>query len=63
MTRNGRIVLAIVFSIMWGCELLADLRPFPGIWWTHKQAMDYGGIAFVAIFLLQILLQILRRGG
>ena len=55
MTRHGFIVLAIVFSIVWGLELLADLRPFAGIWWTHKQARDYGGIAFLAIFLLLFL--------
>jgi len=45
------LILVGVFVIMWSLELLADLHPFPGIWWTHRQAMDYGGLVFVGLFL------------
>ena len=30
-------------------ELLADFRPSPVIWWTHKEAMDYGGLVLIAL--------------
>ena len=36
-------------------ELLADFHPLPGIWWTHKQAMDYGGLALVALVIWLVL--------
>jgi hypothetical protein len=41
------IFLAVV--AVTGVELLADFRPFRWIWWTHKQAMDFGGLALVAL--------------
>jgi hypothetical protein len=43
------IILLIALAIVSGLELLADFRPFPGIWWTHGQAMDYGGLAIIAL--------------
>jgi hypothetical protein len=32
-------------------KLLADFHPLPGIWWTHKQAMDFGGFAIIAVVI------------
>jgi hypothetical protein len=38
------LILAVV--MVTGLEILGDLR-LPWIWWTHKQAMDVGGLAIV----------------
>ena len=54
-SRAGLVFLAVTFAIVWSLELLADFRPFPGIWWTHRQAMDYGGMVFAGVFLLVFL--------
>jgi len=45
-------ILLILLVVIAGLKLLADFHPFPGIWWTHKEAMDYGGLAFIAVFIL-----------
>jgi hypothetical protein len=45
-------ILLILIAVITGLELLADFHPFPGIWWTHKEAMDYGGLAFIAVVIL-----------
>jgi len=45
------IVLIIFLAIIWGLELLADVHAFPAIWWTHHQAMAYGGVAFIGLVL------------
>jgi hypothetical protein len=56
---NLRILLLLIFVVivvMMALELLADFHPLPGIWWTHKQAMDFGGLAIIALviwFLIQ----------
>ncbi len=42
-------LLLIVVVVITALELLADFHPFPGVWWTHKQAMDYGGLALIAL--------------
>jgi hypothetical protein len=57
MSRRGLILLLICLAIVWGLELLADLHLFPGIWWTHAQAMNYGGWAFIGVALLVLLLR------
>ena len=54
--RYGLLILVIAVSAL---EVLADLRPFAGIWWTHKEAMDYGGLAVIAVASLLLL----RRGN
>jgi len=43
------VLLLIIVGVITALELLADFHPFPGIWWTHKQAMDYGGLALIAV--------------
>jgi hypothetical protein len=51
--KTGRperyILLLIIVVVITAPELLADFRPFPGIWWTHRQAMDYGGLVLIAV--------------
>lgn len=43
------VILLIIVVVTTALELLADFHPFPGIWWTHKQAMDYGGLTLIAV--------------
>ena len=43
------VPLLIVVVVMIALELLADFHPFSGIWWTHKQAHDFGGLALIAV--------------
>jgi hypothetical protein len=49
------MILLILLAVVWGRELLADVHPFPGIWWTHKEAMDCGGLAFIAVSILLLI--------
>lgn len=48
-------ILLILIVVITGLELLGEFHPFPGIWWTHKEAMDYGGLAFIAIAILLLM--------
>jgi hypothetical protein len=48
-------ILLILIVVITGLELLADFRSFAGIWWTHKEAMDYGGLAFIAVAILLLM--------
>jgi hypothetical protein len=46
-----------VIVVMTALELLADFHPLPGIWWTHKQAMDFGGFAIIALLIWFLMLE------
>jgi hypothetical protein len=49
--RIGLLLIFIVVSVITALELLADFHPLPGIWWTHKRTMDYGGMALIALVI------------
>jgi hypothetical protein len=56
---NMRILLLLIFVVivvMTALELLADFHPLPGIWWTHKQAMDFGGLAIIVLVIWFLML-------
>jgi hypothetical protein len=44
-------LIFVVIVVMMAFKLLADFHPLPGIWWTHKQAMDFGGFAIIAVVI------------
>jgi hypothetical protein len=44
-------LIFVVIVVMMALKLLADVHPLPGIWWTHKQAMDFGGFAIIAVVI------------
>ena len=46
--RTKYVTLAVALAAVWGLELVADFR-VPGVWWSHSEAMGYGGVAFVAL--------------
>ena len=46
--RTKYVTLVVALAVVWGLELLADFR-VPGVWWSHAQAMGYGGLALVAL--------------
>jgi hypothetical protein len=48
--------LLILIVIITGLELLAYFNPFPGIWWTHKEAMHYGRWALTAVVIFFLLM-------
>jgi hypothetical protein len=49
-TRNVLLIF-VVLVVTTALELLADFHPLPGIWWTHKQAMDFGGLAIIGLVI------------
>jgi hypothetical protein len=56
---NKRILPLLIFVVvvvMMAFELLADFHPLPGTWWTHKQAMDFGGFAIIALVIWFLML-------
>lgn len=46
------VPLLVIVAVMMALELLADYHPFPGIWWTHTQAHDFGGLALIVVVIL-----------
>jgi hypothetical protein len=44
-------LIIVIVVVMTALELLADFHPLPGVWWTHKQAMDFGGLAVIAVVI------------
>lgn len=49
---NLRIILLLIFAVVvvtTALELLADY--YPGVWWTHKQAMNFGGLAVIGLVI------------
>ena len=53
-----RVRLLLIFAavvVITVLELLADFHPLPAIWWSHRQAMDYGGLALVALVIWLVL--------
>jgi hypothetical protein len=56
---NKQIFPWLIFAVlvvMMALKLLADFQPLPGIWWTHKQAMDFGGFAIIALVIWFLML-------
>ena len=56
---NKQIFPWLIFAVlvvMMALKLLADFHPFPGIWWTHKQARDFGGFAVIALVIWFLML-------
>jgi hypothetical protein len=56
--RRWVMRILLIFAavvVITALELFADFHPLPGIWWTHKQAMDYGGLALVALVIWLVL--------
>jgi hypothetical protein len=51
------LIVVLAVGIVWTFELLADFRPFQWVFWTHKQAMDLGGLGFIAVALWAVLLR------
>ena len=52
MTERTRyVVLLVALAIVWRFEFSPDLHPG----WTFDEAMNYGGLAFVAVYLLLFL--------
>jgi len=49
------LVVLLALVIVTALELLGDLHPFRWVFWTHKQAMDYGGLAFLAVMVWALL--------
>lgn len=48
-----RILLLLIFAVvvvMTALELLADYHP--GVWWTHKQAHIFGGLAVIGLVIV-----------
>lgn len=49
MRRARKItVLVAALLVVWVLELAADFQ-VSGVWWTHGQAMEYGGFTFVVL--------------
>ncbi len=50
------LLIFIVVVVIMALELLVDFQLLPGIWWTHKQVMNVGGFAVIALVIWFLML-------
>jgi hypothetical protein len=55
MARGMAWAILAVVAVMMTAEALADFLPGGWVWWTHKQAMDVGGFATIALIAVILL--------
>jgi len=57
MQLSSLLIVLLALGVVWAFEFLADFRPFPWVFWTHKQAMDLGGLVFIVVAVWALLLR------